>query len=853
MKRSAIQKTPLSHAQLGSVIERDETPENGPQPTLDSVLSPSNGRQQTEMRSQLAELSTLKTPKTAPRPVQSEMHPELIHKSTTKAPDSGLRLGFSDIGKENTHETPSKTHQMTFVPEQMSSPGFEFKFVSDKKLSEDAQNLRAEIRDKASQIKEQMRAQRYEQGEVEEGIFSATGRKIAKPKGKAGRFSDVHIAEFKKMDSIENHPSAFRAKPKFAQPTANSLKRSGSKAGLDEPDRPRTAGKGLVAAKSSISGPDGLSLNSAKLRFGFSSALKSSQPASPVKRARQFDDADVSAARPVSRDSEAEFLRSSNLPRPKSSSSLFTPTKASLGHSKSSLSLSKSPSKSTLLPRSTASSLVNFDDKRDQAGGGPLNKTSVPNLALLPKSPSMKQLKDATTVSLDNVQDSRSLVHSLAKRLPPPPMSTPIKTDKGMKSKLPTFSGLKSILRRTASRPISNDPVKIAAGTHVASPAGNETIGHRLNDLSSDGIQNAPSRRSTLFRRADTPKKRVEFTPSVKNRYDLAAASPSPAKGLIPKDAPVAGQAAPSLFDSAAFVIDPDATESDSEGWESADDDPSDGEIDYPTLSQTTSSPKAPLTGSSRRQTGFRHHLSQQQNFQPKSRNDPGFKSIFTTLRKPSSKASPASIRRVRETEAFPIAAPGSSATVTAATSTGQTNLNFPYPSLPTIPHGLPSKKRRRSSSLSEGDKLGFQDISPAKPELADEEKENRHRRTTFNVSVPGSFPRDSDIGKNGLGFLDATASSRARSEQPEEGRRAAKRTKIATADPQVEVVIPVDKKKTPVSNVRKEAAANAKLRKTPGGRRKTEVAEERGTMGQGKGVLSLSRLNLLARPKDRK
>lgn len=795
------------------------------------------------------------------------MHPELVHKSTTKAPDSGLRLGFSDIGKENAGATPSKSRQISKLPEPMSSPDFKFQFVSDKDLSQDAQKLRAEIRDKASQIKEEMRAQQKSQDEMEKDLFNATGRKIAKPKGKASRFSDVHIAEFKKMDSIENHPSSFRAQPKFAQPTANSLKRTNSKACLDEPDRPRTAGKDSISGQDPSISFHGPTHSPAKNRFGFHSVTNSSQLTSPAKRPRQADDNDVSAGRPVSRDSEAGSIRSSNLPRPKSSSSLFTPTNASLGRFTSTKPLAASASKSSLSSRPAGSGPVMSEDDKHQVNHHPPYAALSSKISLLPKSPSMQQLKEATTMS----------AQSPSKALPPAPVATPLKAGKPMKSMLPTFSGLKSILRRTGSRPISNDPVKIAAGTHVASPAGNETIGHRLNDLSSDGVQNAHGRRSTLFKRADTPKKRVEFTPSVKNRFDLAAASPSPAKGLIPKDAPIDRQAGDGLFDSAAYVIDPNATESDSDGWESADDDNSkDAQVDYPALSKTTSSPKTPDTDLSRRQTGFQQHL-QQDSSKPKSRNDPGFKSIFTTLRKPSSKASPSTIRRVREQEAFPIAGPGSS-TAVAASSPGQTSAKHPYPSLPTIPHGLPSKKRRRSSSLSEGDKLGFQDIVPPAKDVPSTEANKENRRfTASNLAVPGGFPRDSGDASFS-GFLEPTVSSRARSEQPtdtdHDEKRATKRTKLI----EPRVAIPVSKNhatvnatpKAKASKARKEAAASARLRKmktktkttTPSRERTCKIADAdsnsnsergRGSVGQGRGVLSLSRLNLLARPKERK
>jgi hypothetical protein len=92
-----------------------------------------------------------------------------------------------------------------------------------------------EIREEALRIKVQLAAQREEEkrNAVLDDSTASVGRRIATPKGKVGRFSDVHIAEFKKMDSIAGHASAFRAQPgRFAAVTA-SLKRSQSKAKLD--------------------------------------------------------------------------------------------------------------------------------------------------------------------------------------------------------------------------------------------------------------------------------------------------------------------------------------------------------------------------------------------------------------------------------------------------------------------------------------------------------------------------------------------------------------------------------------------------------------------------------------------
>ena len=85
-------------------------------------------------------------------------------------------------------------------------------------------------------------------------------RKKVVPKGKMTRFSDVHMQQFKKMDSIANHASAFRAdpnrfkpvvgqplkqspsKPDLTMPETNALKRKESKMDVGEPSAKATHG-----------------------------------------------------------------------------------------------------------------------------------------------------------------------------------------------------------------------------------------------------------------------------------------------------------------------------------------------------------------------------------------------------------------------------------------------------------------------------------------------------------------------------------------------------------------------------------------------------------------------------------
>lgn len=92
-----------------------------------------------------------------------------------------------------------------------------------------------EIREEALRIKVQLAAQREEEkrNAVLDDQSVPAGRRIATPKGKIGRFSDIHIAEFKKMDSIVGHASAFRVQPGRLATATASLKRSQSKAKLD--------------------------------------------------------------------------------------------------------------------------------------------------------------------------------------------------------------------------------------------------------------------------------------------------------------------------------------------------------------------------------------------------------------------------------------------------------------------------------------------------------------------------------------------------------------------------------------------------------------------------------------------
>lgn len=178
-----------------------------------------------------------------------------------------------------------------------------------------------EIRDQAAKIKAELLAKREQERQEEAQVVNE--RKIAHPKGKSGRYSSVHMAEFKKMDSIENHPSAFRALPGRSTPAGGSfkgLKRTQSKANLDDNETSQ--------AKTPIQIPS--SKSSRKVQ------TSGRDTDSPAKRTKQHVDDDASTNRPVSSDGcniprpKTPGKDSRGIPRAKTLAHLMSPTNASL-------------------------------------------------------------------------------------------------------------------------------------------------------------------------------------------------------------------------------------------------------------------------------------------------------------------------------------------------------------------------------------------------------------------------------------------------------------------------------------------------------------------------------------------
>lgn len=305
------------------------------------------------------------------------MHPSKAH-STMAPPSEGLHLGFTDVRPTTRRdiELPSGVNQMTPTKTTIL-PTTPFTFSvsrasADPGLSAQAKKMLEDLRGDAAKIKANLVAQRERDG------YNAdtSGRKFATPKGKSGRFSAAHEKAFEKMDSIANHPSAFRAKLtpiagiKRSSSRANlddlpssvtrrsAIKRSPSKAKLDEAETPRSPHFRVRAVPSSV-----------RNRAAAIEAAESNPP-TPAKRLKQRIEDDASSSRPVSRDG-------SSIPRPKSSGK---DTGATLTHSKSTMSLA-SPAKATLM--------------RAAARGPTITAISTP-----PKSEAHSLRKSATTSNL---------------------------------------------------------------------------------------------------------------------------------------------------------------------------------------------------------------------------------------------------------------------------------------------------------------------------------------------------------------------------------------------------------------------------------------------------------------------
>ncbi|KAG9234253.1 hypothetical protein BJ875DRAFT_461997 [Amylocarpus encephaloides] len=589
---------------LGSLAEGEETPATTGRSNLKSIASSP---------------MTPRTPATArPKPSMEEMHPSKAQQSTARLPDAGLQLGFSDISagegglsSGSALQSPSKAG---------ISSSFDFRFARPgPQLGSEAQRMMDELRGEAMKIKARMAAERYEKQRETEGngeedgknANTTTGRKIAQPKCKAGRYSNAHMAEFKKMDSIENHPSSFRAQLNRLVPSTANLKRTQSAANLDE----REAAQGNSQPGSHHSS------NSDRL-----------ENTAPSKRSRKAIADDTSSARPVSRAGIPQPT-TPNQARPSNSlEAIMTPTQASLARVAS----VKNPT--TQIP-----TLSRPPSKANLASGTPRGLTksaTTANVSTLPNSPSKSFLRSPGKFER---------VRSILRRVSPSP-----KKPTNPPSSIPS-------LKRSPSKPNFEHPQPSTLTTPKKPPPSKIT-------------------------------KHVNFTPEVTaiNRATTAQQSPSPIKYGIPRSATRKNMSVQSSTPNSTNVpiSYPSIASHPNVAQRSS-------EVEYPSLSGVRPLPEVPQTATARPPPSvpgtftFRSDHTIDFVASPK-----GFG--------PSSGQS--SIRQVRQSmdHTMPGSFPGNNKENTRQ--------------LPSVPHGMTNKKRRRVDSDDEKD--GSPARSPKKSKL---------------------------------------------------------------------------------------------------------------------------------------
>lgn len=656
-------------ARLASSGSSSKTGKAAAAPQLDSLTE-----REESSSEQAAQSSTVATsppkPSTpaASSPVKltmSEMHPSKVHPTMADAPSSALKLGFTDINLDqkpgDAQSTPSKTGPPT-------SP-FTFRFArtrADLELGPEIQQIMDDLRKEAAAKRLQ---ERKETAEVHERKIAQAKSRIDMITGDLSKNPSVMANKVKKAAT----PGPASQKAGFLSPIKSGIKRSPSKANLDESDSaPQNFAAGIKRSqsKANLNEPNFMSRKIAPARPTTKFAeTRLPGPESPSKRVRQHIEDDASTRRPVSRDDSA-------IPRPKSSgndsirravprsqtlANLMTPTKASAARAvvtkTPTITLLKSPSKSDL---------------------GDAAKT--PSKAGLFRSPSKPDLANSFTPTphknLGGLKKSVTYGDLGAGQSNPTVVQTPGRFDR-----------VKSILKRqfSASKPKSGLPTKTPGRTEQQAPSTSVT---------------------TPVQKMD---KHVEFTPETK-QIALTQNSPSPIKSSLPRSKTFSKLSTPSL-PSFATVMSAKKTLK--------------KEVSYPDLSayadkekteeeeeETTEEPKSPLPESVPGTFTFRSDHTIR--FDSASPN--GF----------GGSAGQASLRHVRNPVAPTSRMPGSFPSVSLGESSPNKEnkdpiFKFGIPhgisnkkrhralwedeELKTgIPHGLSNKKRNRTSSDDEGD-----------------------------------------------------------------------------------------------------------------------------------------------------
>ncbi|KAK5119135.1 hypothetical protein LTR85_007749 [Meristemomyces frigidus] len=586
-------------AKMASLEEDDEMPGAFPRSVSPENSTPTAKRLRGAVNATPKDVTPIK-------PSDDEMHPQKHHQTAARPMDEARYLGFSNIGAYT--EPPKQKSRIATLQatptrardpaEDVKSPTYQFTFHREHslELSPEAKRLMNEKREEAARIREQMVAS----GEGAKEALEMTARKMATPKGKKGRFSDLHSQQFQKMDSIAGHASAFRLEKgkakeagtpqqhgsgqKAPESVKQSLKRSPSKAQLDDQDPASRRTLHRNPFKPALLQP-GSSLPRATSSHNLAQK-PDAESSSPAKRVKRSEAEDVSATRHHSSDTDKPLPATPQQhktlrmhPSNPNLAALTTPTQASLARAASIKSakttmipappLARSPSKPALFSKATDSERPSTPLLQRSPSKASLFSTHVSHNAeesdrltspLLSRTP----LKASPTKKVAHASDgeqpqviqapllSRSpLKMSVAKTAESDEPQTekqsaiPLLARSPSKIALPTGAAdkstvqspgksfgagimgrfnllraspmkMKSILR-SPQRLYSDDPSKVAAGTHLATPP-------KKPALNAKELHTRP-----LPTPSAEKEKRVDFTSSTKARHESVPPPSRPA------------------------------------------------------------------------------------------------------------------------------------------------------------------------------------------------------------------------------------------------------------------------------------------------------------------------------------
>ncbi|KAL6885028.1 hypothetical protein HDV57DRAFT_410841 [Trichoderma longibrachiatum] len=387
----------------------------------------------------LSDLAPPATPAThVLKPPSTEMHPSKFH-PTTAEPSSALRLGFTDIDvakrRDSSHgaglqSTPSKVGGVPSSAFTLRVPhGID---ANQLGLGPEALRVLEGLKEKAAAYKADLIAQRA--NDPSSAATDANGRTIAKPKGKSGRFSAAHMAEFKKMDSIEGHASAWRAQNGRFSPVKSGIKRSHSKTNIETPQKtakpsplklqkevPSTVPRKRASEADSSGRFSAKRLGSKIAAQESQSPAKGEQPSTSAKRVKKSAEDDASTTRPVAQETAPTPRPTSSTKRPAASrigrpsiSGLASPRKslfgflASPGRTKASATPTAAPAAPATATATAMPSSQPISKEQGETKGLREQKETIKVVKDSQEPKSLKELRESMMVGKDS-QGPRSL------------------------------------------------------------------------------------------------------------------------------------------------------------------------------------------------------------------------------------------------------------------------------------------------------------------------------------------------------------------------------------------------------------------------------------------------------------